>query len=245
MPLENASIVIPGDTEATLRFCVEHFITAYSSAVSKNGIFCVALAGGSTPKKIYELLCSPDYNNQINWNKIQIFWSDERSVAPTDPNNNYTMAMNAGFAKMPIPLEHIHRMVAESNIEHHAKEYEQTIRSILHNNSFDLTMLGVGEDGHIASLFPNTKGLHTTGHLVVANYIEEKKTWRMTLTLECINDSSQIVVYMMGKTKSTIFSKILSSTNVFPCQFVGTPNNPALWIIDQNVMKKQGTIQDL
>src|SRR6185369_8606463 len=194
----NAELLVPGDYDATLHFCVEHFINTCRDAIQDHGQFFVALSGGSTPKAIYELLCQPPYSSEIEWSKIHLFWSDERSVPPTSPDSNYHMAMKAGFEKMLFVPEHIHRMVAETDIEKHALQYEKKILKTLQGQSFDLIMLGMGEDGHTASLFPETEALKAKGRLVVANHVPQKETWRMTLTFDCINDAANTVFYVMG-----------------------------------------------
>jgi len=231
----NAQLIVPGDLQATLHFCAEHFITACREAIAEHGSFAVALSGGSTPKSLYALLCQKPYSAEIEWSKIDFFWSDERSVPPSHPENNYRIALQAGLERMPIPTHHIHRMVAETEIEKNALLYEKTLHDVLRDRSLDLVMLGMGEDGHTASLFPNTEGLHLSGRLVIANYIPQKKSWRMTLTYECINDAQQAVFYILGASKKKMLLKVFSSNKIrFPCQQVGTPDHPALWIADQS-----------
>jgi 6-phosphogluconolactonase len=229
----NAELLVPGDYDATLHFSVEHFITTCRTAIQDHGQFFVALSGGSTPKAIYELLCQPQYSTEIEWDKVHLFWSDERSVPPTSHDSNYHMAMKAGFEKMLFVPEHIHRMVAETDIEKHALQYEKKILKTLNGQTFDLVMLGMGEDGHTASLFPETEGLKSKGRLVVANYIPQKETWRMTLTFDCINDAAQTVFYVMGKSKAEMMARVFTAKPSLPCQRVGTPDNPALWIADE------------
>jgi 6-phosphogluconolactonase len=231
--LDNAELVVPGDYDATLRYCVEHFINACREAIEDHGQFFVALSGGSTPKALYELLCRPEYSEEIEWDKVHLFWSDERSVPATSPDSNYHMAMKAGFDKVLLLPQHIHRMAAESDIEKNALHYEKTLRSFLNDTSFDLVMLGMGEDGHTASLFPDTEGLNIGGRWAIANYIPQKETWRMTLTFECINNASHTVFYVLGKSKAEMLAKVLTSPPSLPCQFVGTPDHPALWIADE------------
>lgn len=229
----NAELLVPGDYDATLHFCVEHFITTCRDAIQDHGQFFVALSGGSTPKAIYEVLCQPQYSSEIEWSKVHLFWSDERSVLPTDPDSNYRMAMKAGFEKMLLLPEHIHRMEAETDIEKHALKYEKKILKTLDGQCFDLVMLGMGEDGHTASLFPETEGLTIRGRQVIANHIPQKDTWRMTLTFDCINDAAQTVFYVMGKSKAEMMARVFTQKPVLPCQKVGTPDNPALWIADE------------
>lgn len=241
MPLLNAELIIPGDYDATLHFSVEHFVTACRDAIRDRGLFAVALSGGSTPKAIYELLCQHPYSDEIEWDKVHLFWSDERSVPPDHLDSNYRMAMEAGFEKMPIPPGHIHRMVAEKEISQNARLYEQKIRTILEDHAFDLIMLGMGEDGHTASLFPQTEALKVGGHLVTANHVPQKETWRMTLTYECINDAVQTVFYVMGSSKAAMIARVFNEEPSLPCQFVGTPDHPALWIADESAASALST----
>ncbi|HEX4839464.1 MAG TPA: 6-phosphogluconolactonase [Rhabdochlamydiaceae bacterium] len=229
----NAELLVPGDYDATLHFSVEHFINTCRDAIQDHGQFFVALSGGSTPKALYELLCQPQYSEEIEWSKIHLFWSDERSVPPTHEGSNYRMAMKAGFEKMLLLPEHIHRMEAEEEIDKNALKYEKKIVKILNGQSFDLVMLGMGEDGHTASLFPQTDALHAKGRLVVANHVPQKETWRMTLTFDCINDAAHTVFYVLGQSKAEMMARVFSEKAVLPCQKVGTPDNPALWIADQ------------
>lgn len=229
--------MIPGDAAKTIAFCAEQWIAIAQEAISKNNIFTVALSGGSTPKAIYEKLSSPEYNKRISWDKVLLFWSDERCVPPDDPDSNFHMAINAGFAKLPIPPANIFRMPADSNdIERGAKQYEDLILDVVPKAEFDLVMLGMGEDGHTASLFPKTHGLHSADRLVIANYIPQKNTWRMTLTFKCINAARHIDIYIIGKNKAAMVKHVLTSPyqpDEIPIQRVGTPASKALWIVDQ------------
>jgi len=232
---ERRDLAIPGDYKATLRFSAEHFIDVCQKAINDHGAFFVALSGGSTPKAIFEELCSAQYQPRIDWSKMHLFWSDERSVPPDHPDNNYLMAMNAGFKKERIPKEQIHRMHAEEKLEENALLYEQTIRKELQGRPFDLIMLGMGEDGHTASLFPHTAGLKIKDRLIIANFIPQKKCWRMTMTCECINAAAHIVIYVLGAGKKEILADVLLSPDQFerlPSQHIGTKEHKALWIAD-------------
>jgi 6-phosphogluconolactonase len=232
---ERRKLIIPGETQLTIIFCVEHFILLAKQAIKERGAFFVALSGGSTPKAIFELLTHPPYDQMVEWGKIHLFWSDERSVPPDHPDSNYHMAMQAGLSKMPIPEAHIHRMCAEEKIADHAAAYEQKIVKALNGRGFDLVMLGMGEDGHTASLFPHTEGLKVENRQVIANYIPDKKTWRMTLTFDCINQAENIAIYVLGSAKKNMLVKVLFSHDQwehYPVQRVGTPTHRALWIAD-------------
>ncbi len=230
-------LIVPGDNEKTLVYCVEHFIAAAQEAIHDHGAFFVALSGGSTPKAIFQLLTNPAHEKRIEWKKVHLFWSDERAAPPDDPESNYHMAMLAGLARMPIPMEQVHRMEADANIEEKALAYENKVLEVLKGRPFDLIMLGMGEDGHTASLFPHTEGLATENRLVIANYIPQKKTWRMTMTYPCINAAKNIAIYVLGPSKKKTLVDVLTSPyhpEVYPIQKVGTPVHRALWIADRD-----------
>ncbi len=230
---ERRTLIVPGDHEETLRYCVNHWIETANQAIAKRGFFAVALSGGSTPKLIYKRLSSPENSSKVDWSKVILFWSDERSVPPDSGDSNYHMALEeGGLAKLPIPKENIHRMVAEEDIEENARAYEALVAA---KQPLDLVMLGVGEDGHTASLFPHTKALGSQNRLVVANHVPQKQTWRMSFTYECINAASQICLYVLGPGKADILVRVLTSRyepTAYPSQGVGTATHKALWIAD-------------
>lgn len=223
---KRARLIIPGDSQTTLGYCVDHFIKTAREAIQAKGHFHVALSGGSTPKAIFEHLSQKP--SALDWTKVHLFWSDERSVPPTSPDSNYRMAMES-FKKLPIPAAHIHRMVAEDNIVANAQAYG----ALIAKHPLDLVLLGIGDDGHTASLFPHTNALHAHHELVVANHVPQHNTWRMTFTYPCINSASHIVVYVLGAGKREILAKaFLEPPGTYPIQAVGTLTHPALWIAD-------------
>jgi 6-phosphogluconolactonase len=238
---ECRNIIVAGNSEETLQFCVEQFIDIGQNAIKDHNFFAVALSGGTTPNAIYRKLSEAPYRDKLDWTKVLCFWSDERAVYPDSSESNYHNAMEAGLGKLPLLEDHIFRMVAEKDIEENAAAYDALIRLVLPSLSFDLMMLGIGEDGHTASLFPKTHALHTNGKLAVANYIPEKKMWRMTLTFECINNAKQINIYALGKNKAEIVYQCLRGPfdpDTFPVQKVGTPTHKALWILDKDAAEK-------
>lgn len=227
------NLAIPGDHATTVHFCLNHLLAVYEEAIKDHGAFYLVLSGGSTPKELYQHLCRPPYKDQIDWTKVFLFWGDERPVPPTDPKSNYHMAMEAGFKHLPIPPFHICRMEAEENLIDNAQNYEAKIKEILKGRPFDFNLLGCGEDGHTASLFPHTTALKAEGKLVVANHVPQLNTWRMTLTYECINNSSNIVIYALGSNKKEIVAQVLQSdTGLYPIERIGTEEHKALWILD-------------
>lgn len=229
---DRRDLLLAKTREEAVRFAADHWIKTAKQAIAKRGHFSVALSGGSTPRSIYELLSTPFYADQINWAKVFLFWSDERAVPPTHPESNYRMAMESGFSKFPAQ---VFRMEAETEIEANARKYELLIREKLGSALFDLVMLGVGEDGHTASLFPNTEALEIAASLVAANYIPEKKSWRMTLTFPCINTSRQAVFYVLGASKRSIVEAVLKapSPSPYPASLIGTSSRKALWICSE------------
>jgi 6-phosphogluconolactonase len=227
-------IAILSDHNEAVRFAAKHFVTLGSEAIRERGYFHVALSGGSTPKAIFHLLAQPEFRNDIDWSKVILWWSDERCVEPTHVDSNYRMAMDSGFSDLPILDEHIHRLHGELEPQKAAELYEEEIRERLPEQRFDLIMLGMGPDGHTASLFPNTEGLKVTGQNVTANHVPQKETWRLSLTFECINNARAIVFYAMGSGKAEMLKDMLGSkADHYPAGHIGTKTSPALWIVDE------------
>lgn len=226
--------VVPGNQEEAIRFSAKHWIEIAKKSIAERGRFAVALSGGSTPNAIYRAIESSAAVREIDWTKVFFFWSDERSVPPEHPDSNYRSAMDSGLSRLPIPPAQIFRMKAEKEIERSSEEYEALIRQTLGITLFDLVMLGLGSDGHTASLFPNTAALETQDRLVVANHVPEKKTWRMTLTIPCINQSWRTVFYVFGPSKQTIVWNVLKAPRIsaWPASQIGTIDRKALYILD-------------
>lgn len=232
---DRKNIIICIDKEKTIDFSVNHWFELSQQSIKERGKFAVALSGGSTPKAIYQKLCSSPIKEKIQWKKILLFFGDERSVLPTSEESNYHMAMEAGFKNVPLLRQNIFRMQAEHNIQKMAKEYEKLVKKEI-NGIFDLVMLGMGDDGHTASLFPDTQALKEGESLVTANEVLQKKTWRMTLTFPCINQSRNIAFYVIGPSKQEMLRKVLLPTpgsETYPSQLVGAEKNKALWIVDE------------
>ncbi|HSX13512.1 MAG TPA: 6-phosphogluconolactonase [Chlamydiales bacterium] len=220
-----------GKTEdEALLFAVDHWVNTARKAIQQRGKFFVALSGGSTPIAIYQRLSKV---RDLDWNQVFLFWSDERAVPPDHPESNYGNAMKF-FSTLPIPEHQIFRMKAEVDLEKNALDYEEKIRHYTGKHLFDHVMLGIGEDGHTASLFPNTQAISITDRLVVANHVPQKNTDRMTFTFPCINESANITIYALGKSKQEVIPKILKAPIVseYPASKIGTPQSPALWVLD-------------
>lgn len=231
---DRRKFIVPGDDKTTVKFCVEQFLELAKEAIDDHQYFAVALSGGSTPKAIFQGILENRNNTTVDWSRVLVFWSDERCVPQNHPDSNYLMAMEAAFAKLPIPKENIFAMPVEGDLKHDAKAYEEIIQQKT-SGIFDLIMLGMGEDGHTASLFPKTAALDEEKILVAENYIPGKNAWRMTLTYHCINVARNIIVYVLGANKAQMVKKVFSEPyqpDILPIQKIGTPSHPALWVMD-------------
>src|SRR3954447_25679116 len=197
--------------------------------------FSVALSGGSTPKALYLQLAEEPYRSQVPWKQIHFFWGDERHVPPDDEQSNFRMANQALLAKVPVPAENVHRIrseVADANVA--AEQYEHELRNFFELNQgelpvFDLVLLGVGDDGHTASLFPGTRALEETQRLCVANWVEKLATWRITLTLPVLNNAGEVWFLVSGSGKEQVLREVLSGFGNYPAQLVQPTHGRLCW----------------
>jgi len=232
--VSNRSLINLGSEEQVIDFCLVHFVDEANFAIDSHDNFTVALSGGSTPKKFYDALTQSDEAKALDWSKIALFWSDERSVAPTHADSNYHMAMQF-FSKAPFNKAKVFRMEAERpDHDKAASDYSQKILENCHGGRFDLVYLGLGEDGHTASLFPETEALKVKDKLVVSNYVPTLKTWRMTLTFHCINNARNIVLIATGNKKTAILHEVLDSKDQkrYPAQAISGREVPAFFVTD-------------
>ena len=207
-------------------------------AVRERGRFSVALSGGNTPRTVYSLLASE--HRQLPWNSIHIFFGDERHVPPDDPESNFRMASESLLSKVPIPQSNVHRIRAELDAEAASMQYEQELREFFHLVDhdwprFDLIFLGLGDDGHTASLFPGSKALTDESSRVTANWVEKFQTFRITLTFPVLNHAAEVVFLVSGASKARILSEVLRpGVRKFPAQNVQPENGRLLWLVDQD-----------
>ncbi len=234
MAKPNRSLIHLDSEEKVIDFCIVHFVDEAQYAIDNHGSFSVALSGGSTPKKLYDALTQSPEAKALDWSKINLFWSDERAVPPTDPESNFGMAMKY-FSKEPFNKAKVFRMEAERpDREQAAADYIELIHKHCHASRFDMVFLGIGEDGHTASLFPGTEALKIKDKLVVANFVPSLKVWRMTLTFHCINNARNIVVLATGSKKTAILHEILDSKDQtkYPAQQISGREIPAFFVTD-------------
>jgi len=224
------------DADHLARAAAEHFISLATEAIAQRGRFAVALSGGSTPRAAYVLLASPEYAEQLDWARVHLFWGDERCVPPEHPDSNYGMVSEMLLKSVPVPEENIHRMPGEEEPAEAARQYEKMLRDFFSAEShLDLIFLGVGSDGHTASLFPGTRALGTQGRWVVANYMERPGRWRLTLTPEAINAAGQVTFLVSGAQKAEILREILlgpQRPEELPAQLIKPARGRLLWLVD-------------
>ena len=235
-------IIICRDAADLNRRAAEEFIRLAQRAAEATGRFTVALSGGSTPKGLYELLALDAYKERVPWAQVHIFWGDERCVAPNHPESNYRMVREALISRISMPAENVHRMAGEQKPVLAAAEYENELRKSFQLSDavlprFDLVLLGVGEDGHTASLFPGSAALAENRHMVVANYVEKLKAHRLTLTFSVLNHAAEIVFLVSGRSKAGIVKEILaqeSGSARFPAARVSPVAGRLTWMVTQD-----------
>jgi 6-phosphogluconolactonase len=194
----------------------------------------VALSGGSTPRLLYQLLAD---EKQVPWPEIHFFWSDERHVPPDHPDSNYRMTNEALLSHVPVPQNNIHRIPGENpDASAAASDYEQTLIEITNSSlpRLDLILLGLGSDGHTASLFPGSEALHETQRLVVAPWIEKLNTYRITMTLPLLNNGASIVFLVSGKDKAEIVREVLEGPKNYPAQEINPTSGELIWMLDKD-----------
>jgi len=219
----------------------EEVIRLATEAVAQRGRFTIALSGGSTPKNLYTLIAA-NASATLPWAQMFFFWGDERHVSLDDPESNYRMAREALLSKVPIPPGNVFPIPAEKEDAAAAAEaYEQTVRKFFSLASgefphFDLVLLGMGPDGHTASLFPETAALQEKSRLVVANWVEKMKAYRITLTLPVLNAARCVAFLVSGADKATVLKEVLEGSapgEKYPSKLVRPTNGKLIWFLDR------------
>lgn len=229
-------IKIVPDLPALYREGADEFSRCAREAIAARGRFAVALSGGSTPKGVYTLLAQA---NDLPWEKIHFFFGDERNVPPTDPESNYRMVNESLLSKIKVPPLNVHRIPAEMDAGLAATQYEAELSAFFMRRAgecprFDLIMLGMGPDGHTASLFPESAALNENDHWVTANWVEKFKTYRITLTFPVLNHAAEVMFLIAGADKSQVLKQVLQGkTQAYPSQRVQPVDGRLLWIVDK------------
>jgi 6-phosphogluconolactonase len=219
----------------------EEVITAATDAIAERGRFTIALSGGSTPRSLYTLIAA-NANSSLPWEKIFFFWGDERHVPPTDTESNYRMAEETILSKVPVPPANIFRVPTENpDASAAAEAYEQTLRKFFELAAgefprFDLILLGMGPDGHTASLFPETAALQEKSRLVVANWVEKLHAYRITLTLPVLNAARRVAFLVSGGDKASVLHEVLEGDapgEKYPSKLIRPSDGKLIWFLDR------------
>lgn len=244
MVSKNPKIQIAADVDAISRAAAETIVAHISESLQLGDLYSIALSGGSTPRRLYALLANEaKLQGQVPWDRVHFFWGDERHVPPVHPDSNYRMAYNALLSKVSIPSANIHRIRAEdSDADKAAADYEQEIRRFFKIDAgqmprFNCVLLGMGPDGHTASLFPDTAALEETKRLAVANWIEKFQSYRITLTAPLFSNADRILFLVGGIEKADTIKAVLeddSRSNRFPVQLIQPTHGEVTWFLDQS-----------
>jgi 6-phosphogluconolactonase len=237
------SIQVFSDKGEHTKAAIDLFIRSARSAIEERGVFSVALSGGSTPKKLYAGLTEPDRQEGIGWVNIHVFFGDERLVPPDHPDSNFLMVHKALLEKVSIPGENVHRVKAEMEPRLAAFSYEDELRAFFSDEwpRFDLVLLGMGIDGHTASLFPETAGLNEEQRWFIANPVPSQGGWRLTLTKNAINAARKVVVLVSGGSKADMLAEVLTGNYDplhKPIQLISPTAGEMIWLLDRDAASR-------
>lgn len=230
-------IFIYQDAGALSRAAAEQFVELSEKAIAATSRFTVSLSGGSTPRQMYLDLAADEFRDRVNWSRVFFFWGDERAVPPDDPQSNFRMANEALLSRVPIPPDNIYRIPAEKSPESAAGEYEQTLKRFWNGSlvGFDLILLGLGTNGHTASLFPHSSALREQTRWCVPVRVEELDADRITLTAHVLNRGSTVAFLVSGKDKSEVLYEVLRGPHDperLPAQLIGPDPGKLIWLVD-------------
>jgi len=227
------------DARETTTALADWIILLIKKTLEVKDCFTIALSGGETPKKLYQIVASDAYREKINWSRLHIFWGDERFVPFSDDSNNAKMAFDNLLSKVNIPSEQVHTIWTDVTPEESAKQYENLLHKYFDDRqtTFDLVLLGMGDDGHTLSLFPDNEVLNDTTSWVSAVTSKEKGE-RITLMPSVVNKSSAIAFLITGENKAKILQEVLESQqHNYPAQLIQPVNGELYWFIDDEAAK--------
>lgn len=256
MPRKTIADYLVYDTPQRLAHAAAEVFAKYAAdGVAARGVARIAISGGSTPKRMLALLAEEPFRSQINWEKLRLYWVDERCVPADHADSNYRMTREQLLSKVPLAEENVFRMEGELNPEDAASRYEATLRNTFRLEgaeapAFDLVLLGMGDDGHTASIFPNTSAIDAMGTLVAANHVPQKDSWRITLTWPVINHGRRVVFLIEGGAKAEVLREVLLGgydPDRLPAQLIRPENGQIGLLLDAEAAKrlpKSGTHGD-
>ena len=237
--MESQSNIFVFETPEQLALAaVERFVVYSNELRDMTESFSVALAGGNTPRQVYELLATEEFKNRVEWPQAHFFFGDERCVPPEHPDSNYTMAYEALISRVPIPAKNVHRIIGEGNANENALTYENQLRTFFAGlpwPRFDLVLLGMGEDGHTASLFPDSAALKEMSRWVVATRNKPSGQERITLTVPVLSHARRIMVLVTGKKKAQRLKEVLRpkpGSEQLPVQAITPIKGMLEWLVD-------------
>jgi 6-phosphogluconolactonase len=227
------------DLDTLSHAAAEMLVERSRQALTNRGRFLIALSGGGTPSRLYGLLPHLPYRDQISWRGVHVFWGDERCVAPDDPQSNYGQARATFLGQVPVPAENIHRVKGELPPEEAAEDYavvlERYADAPLTWPRFDVVLLGMGEDGHTASLFPGSEVETSKPTLAVSGHYQGRPAWRVTLTPPVINAAASVVFLAAGSAKAQTLAKVLHGQyqpKQLPAQRIQPSDGDLIWLVD-------------
>jgi len=236
-------IRIFNDLESLSLATAERFSELANKAAASQGRFSVALAGGHTPQRLYEILAKRPYHDKVPWKSVHIFWGDERCVPPDDPRSNVLMAHKILLDQVPIPNIHIHPIHGHLQPALAAIDYENELRDFFGELSpiFDLILLGLGDNAHTASLFPHTSVLDETKRWVSEVYVAEQNMYRVTLTVPVINQAREVIFLVSGAEKASALQSVLEGAyqpHEYPAQLIRPNGAHPTWLVDKAAAHK-------
>jgi len=232
-------LLIFENAAALARHAAEQLSALARNSVASHGKFTVALSGGSTPRTMFSILAEEPLRSQTPWNSTFVFWSDERTVPPDHPDSNYRMAYEALISRVPLPAENVHRMRGESDPAKSADEYQAELACFFGTGwpRFDLVLLGMGDDGHTASLFPGTAALAIEDRQIAANHVPRLNTDRLTMTAPTINHAAAVWFLISGRSKAATLKEVLQGPrqpDLYPSQRIAPVDGELLWMTDRD-----------
>lgn len=240
-------IQIFSDLDGISNEAVKIFVNLSKECIASKGRFVAALSGGSTPKRLYELLASDKYRGNVEWDRVHFFWADERCAPKESEESNFRLAFENLLSKVPVSAENIHRIKGEDGPEKGARGYEEHIKRFFGISVlpvFDLIILGIGEDGHTASLFPGAPSLDEKIRLALPIYTENGN--RITLTLPVLNNAKRILFLVSGQSKADVLKDILENTEKrkkYPAGLINPAHGDITWLVDRDAAGRLKTIK--
>ena len=233
-----ADLAVLPSTAALADAAAARFVAAAEDAIASHGQFIVALSGGSTPRDAYLRLGTEALVSKVMWSRVQVLWGDERCVPPDHVESNYRMARETLLDRVPVPAANVHRIHGEDDPATAAEAYEATLRALLRTPAgarIDLVLLGLGEDGHTASLFPGSAAVHEQTRWVMAARASAASVWRVTLTPAVINAAAEVMFLVSGGAKAGILRRVLEDPRRpqdLPAQAIAPSNGRVRWWVD-------------